>query len=97
MLFKTTFFVKCIYLQKITCIIFFILFGLYSIASPFSHQSCTSSTLLLPKEIYTRKSKTNLRQFIFFVFLNISKGIYKKFIRKHYTQKSFIHNELFCK
>ena len=38
-------------LQKITCIIFLILFGLYL----FSHQSCTSSTLLLPKEIYTRK------------------------------------------
>ena len=38
-------------LQKITCIIFFVLFGL----SLFSHQSCTSSTLLLPKEIYTRK------------------------------------------
>ena len=42
-------------------VIFARLFGLYS----FSHQSCTSSTLHLRKEIYPRKSFTNLYQLIF--------------------------------
>ena len=42
-------------------VIFARLFGLYS----FSHQSCTSSTLPLRKEIYPRKSFTNLYQLIF--------------------------------
>ena len=41
--------------------IFVRLFGLYFS----SHQSCTSSTLLLRKEIYPRKSFTNLYQLIF--------------------------------
>ncbi len=36
----------------------------------FSHQSCTSSTLLLPKkEIYPHKSDKNLVQLIFFLTL----------------------------
>ena len=48
-------------------VIFARLFGLYF----FPHQSCTSSTLLLRKEIYPRKSFTNLYQLIFSCLLNI--------------------------
>ena len=48
-------------IQKITCIILRNLFGL----DLFSHQSCTSSTLLLQKKIYPRKSSLNLKQLIF--------------------------------
>ena len=40
------------------------LFGLYS----FSHQSCATGTLLLLKEIYPRKSITNLHRVIFYAY-----------------------------
>ena len=49
-------------------LIFARLFGLYS----FSHQSCTSSTLHLRKEIYPRKSFTNLYE----LYYSLSAGLY---------------------
>ena len=48
-------------------VIFARLSGLYF----FPHQSCTSSTLLLRKEIYPRKSITNLYQLIFSCLLSL--------------------------
>ena len=41
------------------------LFGLYL----FSHQSCATGTLLLRKQIYSRKSSLNLRQLVIFMLL----------------------------
>ena len=65
-------------LQKITCIILRNLFGLYL----FSHQSCTSSTLLLRKQIYPRKSSLNLRQLIFFMLLGKANIVPLKWVLK---------------
>ena len=58
-------------LQKITCIILRNLFGL----DLFSHQSCATSTLLLQKKIYPRKSSLNLKQLIIFMFLKVEAGV----------------------
>ena len=84
-------------LQKITHIIFSILFGLDS----FSHQSCATGTLLHPKEIRTQKSlpnprqliicrlhKTNLKQFILIMFLG-----FPKVDLSHDISKGFGHIE----
>ena len=57
-------------MKKITCIILRNLFGL----DLFSHQSCATGTLLLQKKIYPRKSSLNLKQLIFFMFLNLGDG-----------------------
>ena len=58
-------------LKKNNLAIFDCLFGLYV----FSHQSCATGTLLSPKDIYPRKSSLNLKQLIFFMFLNAYYGM----------------------